>query len=161
MRFGDTSAPGAPDYRTYIRSDEWKLRRVAALHRATRRDGYVPQPRCEVCGRAGYPHKNSGSSLDYRERRFRVEHSNGLEVHHLHYRNLGHEEPADLMVLCTDNVIMYRFNYDAWRDECRKAKEEGRPTPELPTRAGCHERVHDDPAFKREVLRIAAERDAQ
>lgn len=32
--------------------------------------------------------------------RLRVPFTNGLEVHHVHYRNLGCEEAADLIVLC-------------------------------------------------------------
>jgi hypothetical protein len=136
------------DYRTYIRSDEWMLRRVAALQRTIVRTQYVPQPRCEVCGRPGRSHKNSRSSLDWKDRQFRVEYSLGLQVHHLHYRNLGQEEPEDLIVLCTD--VLYADDYYRLTPEQRVGWTfMGR---------GCHSRVHNDPAFKREVQRIAGER---
>ncbi len=85
-----------PNYSDYIKSDEWKERRVAALTRA--------HVRCEFCGREGGRFKNRRSDLDSKDRRYRVEDSNGLEVHHLHYRTLGDEQPADLIVLCTGDA---------------------------------------------------------
>lgn len=170
---------GAPDYREYINSDDWKLRRVAALKRSISRSTSRRYPACEVCGKEGHSHKNSRSRLDSRERRFRVDYSNGLEVHHLHYRNLGQEEPEDLIVLCTD-VLYYgghQIRSERWVDSVRinawklqqelgidrndawaRAKAEAGPAPELPKRVGCHERVHDDRSFRREVDRIASER---
>lgn len=158
---------GAPDYRTYIDSDDWKLRRVGALERSIRRGNYMRAPCCEVCGRTGTSHKNSRSRLDYRERQFRVEYSNGLEVHHLHYRTLGQEEPQDLIVLCTD--ILHLSGYDIrsrqWHDKMLTTPGEWKdrmkivgPPPKRPQRVGCHERCHDDREFAIEVERIAWER---
>ena len=91
------SAPGAPDYREYIQSDAWKARRVEALNRAIKDSRGIAAPQCEICGRWGTNHKNPPEPG---EGRFGVWASNGLEVHHVHYRNLGQEEPEDLIVLC-------------------------------------------------------------
>lgn len=135
-------------YREYIASDEWKLRRVAALERsakkAPRRTYFTYWPKCEVCGTHGTHHKNSRSSLDSRERQFRVDGSNGLHVHHITYERLGDENPDDLIVLCTD--VCY---YDAVRRM--------RIGP-LPERAGCHEWAHQHRAFAATVRDIARSR---
>lgn len=154
---------GAPDYREYINSEAWRSVRQRALQRATVRGRYMSRPSCEVCGLHGYSHKNRHS-----DDRYRVDYSNGPNVHHLHYRNLGSENPEDLIVLCTDGLYYGRYDrfYKAWRDKMmitpgdwsELKKVVGEP-PEMPSRVGCHERVHDDPAFRREVQRIAAERD--
>lgn len=133
------------DYHEYIATDAWREKRTAALERSVRGARSAgcrwPTPRCEVCGRAGTHHKSSRSSLDPRERRFRVEGSNGLHVHHIHYRRLGNETPADLIVLCTDVLVWVASGYHNY------AK-----------RVGCHERVHDDPVFRGDVERQARER---
>jgi 5-methylcytosine-specific restriction endonuclease McrA len=83
-----------PDYATYIQSDAWKAQRQRALQRTAQRDR-LRWPHCEGCLRRGSGFKNPA------EDRFRVEGSNGLHIHHLHYRNLGNEQPEDLVVLCT------------------------------------------------------------
>jgi hypothetical protein len=150
------------DYRAYMASDAWAMRRVAALKRSVTHDRYFSRPRCEVCGRPGIAFKNR-----VEDSRYRLEGSNGLNVHHLHYRNLGNESPEDLIVLCTD-VLYYEDHdraYEAWRnrmlampgDRPEQLRAAG-PSPPLPENAGCHERVHNDPAFKREVSRIASQR---
>ncbi len=59
------------DYKTYIVSAEWKTFRDKII--ADR--GY----RCEKCGT----------------------HKGILQVHHLHYRNLGCEKPEDVQALCS------------------------------------------------------------
>jgi hypothetical protein len=130
-------------YGDYMQSDAWKERRRAALERAVDRTSSLRLPRCEVCGRYGTRYKNRRSSLDSRERRFRVEGANGLHVHHVTYRNLGTEAPDELIVLCTDVAVWVESGY---RDFSK--------------RVGCHERAHDDPDFRREVERIARERRA-
>lgn len=61
------------DYRMYLLSDEWQLRRLEALRAA----GF----RCERCGWISHGLR-------------------GLEVHHRTYERLGQELPADLEVLC-------------------------------------------------------------
>jgi hypothetical protein len=134
---------GRPDYRTYMASREWAERRAEALMRSRDRLG----PRCEVCGRHGLSHKNRPEDR-------RLTGANGLEVHHLHYRTLGDEDPDDLVVLCTDSLYYdaYHAAYDVWM-----RRREG-PRPTYPDRVGCHERAHDDPAFRREVARMAANR---
>ena len=147
------------DYRAYMASTDWAIRRVDALTRTVRNYS----PRCEVCERPGLSYKNR-----IEDRRYRIENANGLEVHHLHYRSLGQEEPEDLIVLCTDALYYDDHDraYEDWRDRMLRMpgdrQEQLRaagPSPPLPDRVGCHERVHDDPAFKREVARLAAERD--
>jgi hypothetical protein len=132
-----------------MQSDEWKRVRVGALERSMRK-GF---PVCEVCGKAGIRHKNRAERRDGR-----IPYSNGLQVHHLHYRNLGSEEPADLIVLCTDELHL-DANYDAALDRYYSTPplERGRP-PDIPDRVGCHERAHDDPAYRQEVARLANER---
>jgi len=59
-------------YDAYIHSPAWDRRRRAAIRAAGNR--------CENCGRGE-----------------RV-----LQVHHKHYKTLGHERPQDLEVLCLD-----------------------------------------------------------
>lgn len=58
------------DYATYINSRLWHRRRRAFISAAT--------GRCQICGEQRY----------------------SLDVHHLHYRTLGHESAADVLVLC-------------------------------------------------------------
>lgn len=62
-------------YDAYLRSPEWKEKRADALARALRR--------CQLCNAKA----KKGAPLD---------------VHHRTYERLGHEEPADLIVLCRD-----------------------------------------------------------
>jgi len=61
------------DYYIYIRSWQWRQTRLVAMAAAGNR--------CEKCG------------ADYWL-------GNRLEVHHLHYRTLGNEQPGDIIVLC-------------------------------------------------------------
>lgn len=124
------------DYRTYIASDQWKRVRHSALYRSI---GRHRVPACEVCGRGGLGHKN--------RERLQVPYSNGLQVHHLHYRNLGYEQPEDLIVLCTDVCFLNEY--------MRYPPAERGP---FPSRVGCHERTHDDRVFRAEVDRIARAR---
>jgi hypothetical protein len=63
------------DYRTYIKSPEWRRKADAAKKRA----GY----RCQVCNKG----KNEGARL---------------EAHHRTYDRLGHEKSEDITVLCHD-----------------------------------------------------------
>lgn len=72
-------------YHLYLRSQGWRARRGAAIRAAG--------GACEDCGRS-----------------FLV----CLDVHHLHYANLGAEPPEDLMALCRDC-------HDAADDERRAA----------------------------------------
>jgi 5-methylcytosine-specific restriction endonuclease McrA len=60
------------EYRDYLRSPEWKQTRAAALRQA--------HGVCERCVLPRY----------------------GLQVHHVSYDRLGHEEDEDLAVLCPD-----------------------------------------------------------
>lgn len=119
------------DYRSYMASEDWAIRRVRAIERSVRNG----TPRCEMCGKAGLPFKNR-----IEDRRYRYPDSSGLNVHHLNYRSLGQEEPADLIVLCTDDLWL--DDLDDW---------EG---------VGCHERVHADRGYRIEVENYARERDA-
>jgi hypothetical protein len=59
-------------YEAYLQTPAWKSRREEKLYKA----GY----KCEKCGRQGKYAR--------------------LEVHHLHYKTLGHESLYDLQVLC-------------------------------------------------------------
>jgi hypothetical protein len=137
-------------YRSYINSDEWKDRRVTALQRS---GGGGGSPACEMCGLRGDNHKNPRRSLGSRERRYRVDGSNGLEVHHLHYETLGSERPEDLIVLCTD--VLYYEMHDA---RVEAAMQNGDDLPPVPEEIGCHERCHADPLFRAAVERVAARR---
>jgi len=64
-------------YQDYLRTDHWFRIRVYAL--------LLARFCCEFCGRPA----NDDGPL-------------GLDVHHLNYDCLDHEEPADLIVLCRD-----------------------------------------------------------
>lgn len=66
----NTEGEAPPDYQTYIQSPEWKAR--AKYIRA--RDNYT----CQDCGATNV----------------------SLDVHHLTYARLGHEDDADLLTLC-------------------------------------------------------------
>lgn len=128
-----TPATPRVDYHAYIGSDEWKAKRKIAFERSALR-AKMHSPACEVCGRYGLRHKNRAEGRDYY---FRVENTNGLQVHHVHYRTLGHETPNDLIVLCTDRLYL---ELDVWE------------------RVGCHERAHDDRAYRSHVAQIAESR---
>lgn len=65
------------EYKAHIASPEWAAIRKAALERA--------RHRCQFCG------------LSRDRLRLIGRH---LEVHHNNYRNLGKEQPEDLIVLC-------------------------------------------------------------
>ncbi len=124
------------DYSTYINSREWGLLRVQALQRSMVQPRFgAPRPACEACGQEGERHKKSRSDLDHKDRETRIEYSKGLEVHHLHYRNLGCEQPEDLIVLCTDSLHGFRRN------------------------SGCHERTHSDPRIRNAVEQIVHHRE--
>lgn len=122
------------DYREYIASDEWKERRKDAFRRSSL-ESKMFRPCCEVCGRYGAQHKNRAEGRDHH---YRVDGTNGLQVHHVHYRNLGNEDPDDLIVLCTSALTI---GSDDW-------------TP----RSGCHERAHDDADYRRKVAWFAEAR---
>ena len=67
------------NYHAYIKSPEWAATRDDALHRA--------HCYCEFCGwQTPDPHLPPWWKL---------------HVHHLTYRNLGNEQPEDLIVLCS------------------------------------------------------------
>jgi hypothetical protein len=63
----------SPEHRRYLRSPEWKARRMAAIVRA----GF----RCGDCGRVVF---------DARK----------LQAHHLTYERLGCERPEDIAIRC-------------------------------------------------------------
>jgi hypothetical protein len=69
-------------YNAYIYSDAWRLVRGRVLLRADHR--------CEWVARTGN----------------RCKATRGLQVHHLHYRNLGHEPLEDLLALCPKHHAM-------------------------------------------------------
>lgn len=119
------------DYRAYMASDEWFARRAQAL----RRSGQTPK--CEWCGISGTSYKNPRSSLDSKDRKRRVEHANGLNVHHVTYKRLGNETPDDLIVLCEGWLHWLKYDSDY---------------------GGCHERAHNDPDFARAVADLARSR---
>lgn len=131
-------------YVDYIQSEAWQERRAAALVRSERRSERRV-PCCERCGRTGLSFKSRPDPLE----RFRIEGSNGLQVHHLDYRTLGHEEPDGLIVLCTDAVHIAAF-FNLPRSKTRGVR--------TPSRVGCHELAHDDPAVRNEIARLARSR---
>lgn len=62
------------EYLRYLMSDEWRERAEKRLEI----DGYT----CQACGTRGTP-------------------ENKLQIHHLNYKHLGHEDPyTDLVCLC-------------------------------------------------------------
>jgi len=63
------------EYRQYLESFDWKIKRKSAIERAGHR--------CQVCGM--YPRQGQY-----------------LEVHHKTYTNLGRESFDDLLVVCPD-----------------------------------------------------------
>lgn len=125
------------DYRAYMASDAWKAKRRDAFSRSSWANRHH-HPVCEMCGRYGTMHKNRRS----RDNPFQVEGTSGLQVHHVHYRNLTNEDPNDLIVLCTDACYL-----DAWPKQ-----------GPFPPRMGCHERAHDDRDFRAKVNEKAASR---
>ena len=72
-------------YNRYIRSEEWKQ----TEHERMRIDSY----RCVMCGRPSEKTKH------------------GLQVHHITYKNLGHEDiMADLVTLCAPcHIKMHNY----------------------------------------------------
>lgn len=87
-------------YKAHLRSPEWARIRRDALERA----GY----RCAYCGQTKAKLRTLGRHL---------------EVHHSSYRNLGHEQPEDLTVLCAGG----RGGCHAAADRQRRAGAGQRP----------------------------------
>jgi predicted restriction endonuclease len=71
-------------YKEYIVSDAWKEKAKAAKERA----GY----KCQLCNIDG--------------------NDSTLHVHHRTYRNLGHEDDMDLVVLCSTHHAMFHDKTD-------------------------------------------------
>ena len=69
------------NYRAYMASQSWQIKKNQALARA--------EYRCQKCGQGMTP--ETWSSQPYSEH---------LKVHHLTYERLGSEWPTDLQVLC-------------------------------------------------------------
>lgn len=82
------------DYYTYLESDHWRefSSRVKKLRK--------------TCGKCGMDH---GTSV----KRFRQ----GLNVHHKTYKNLGHEQDADVILLCY-RCHMKEHGLEKWADFC-------------------------------------------
>ena len=77
------------EYKEYIKSDVWKEKCEQRLE--------IAGHKCEMCGRL---EKNS----------------KGLQIHHISYRNLGHEDVAnDLICLCGRCHILIHAYYDRKR----------------------------------------------
>lgn len=68
-----------PGYEAYMKSAAWRRRRNRAVKRAGDRCEYVDSQ-----GKRCWAHAR-------------------LHVHHLHYRNFGHERAVDLQVLCEEH----------------------------------------------------------
>jgi hypothetical protein len=80
------------DYRDYLLSAQWMFRRARRLDQAGHRCEYrAEEGRC--CG------------------------VDGLEVHHLHYRNLGHEVDEDLQVLCRFHHLLLHLLDEGFDNE--------------------------------------------
>lgn len=77
------------EYKEYIKSDAWQEKCNQRLK--------IAGHRCEMCGRL---EKNS----------------KGLQIHHISYKNLGHEDVAnDLICLCGRCHILIHRYYDRKR----------------------------------------------
>jgi len=82
------------EYKDYINSDAWKLKRAEKLAQAGRKCKYHDEPeqryspfgKLETIGCSG-----------------------PLQVHHKHYRTLGNESMEDLEVLCKYHHEKYHF----------------------------------------------------
>lgn len=82
-------------YKEYMKSDEWKNRCEQRIR--------IAGNKCEMCGRL--------------ERNCR----NGLQIHHITYRRLGHENVyTDLICLCGGCHIKIHRYYDRIREPCEK-----------------------------------------
>jgi 5-methylcytosine-specific restriction endonuclease McrA len=90
-------------YKAHLASPEWRRIRKQALVRA--------KHRCAFCGRGKAPGRP-------------------LQVHHIHYRSLGHELPEDLTVLCGGrngcHAVADRQRRKAARPVFRKKRRRGR-----------------------------------
>lgn len=76
----------AEQYKRYLLSSHWKEKSLECLERYKRS--------CVICGKR----------------------SQHLHVHHLHYRNVGHEKKSDLVVLCNrhhEEIHKLPDGYDA------------------------------------------------
>ena len=94
--------PKPVDYRTYIRSDEWRKKAEEAKAKAGNR--------CQVCDRS----------------RAEVQ----LDAHHRTYKHLGNERPGDITVLCRDCHQLYEHNKKAEKltKKCKKCDKSFTPT---------------------------------
>ena len=74
------------EYKGYLASSEWRERRNACVN--------AYEYHCQVCGCTSW--------------------RRAMEVHHLHYKNVGNEKPEDLVLLCIKHHIMLHNNPDGY-----------------------------------------------
>lgn len=86
-------------YHDYLKSPEWSQKRQEALHRSG--GNSLDGPKCEACDTRAH----------------------SLDVHHLHYRNLGHEPLNDLVVLCRECHDHAHANHE-YRTKIERIAEE-------------------------------------
>ena len=91
------------EYERYMRSEAWERKRSERLE--------LDGNRCVMCGRPNGLQKDGATPI--------------LQVHHIHYRNLGHEPMEDLVSLCpTCHKRIHKY-YARARDWCDKARLSG------------------------------------
>ncbi len=79
----------ANEYHQYLESDAWKERRNACLSEH--------DYQCQICGCTSWRRP--------------------VDVHHLHYRNVGHEKPEDLAPLCSEHHKMIHNQPDGYDEK--------------------------------------------
>lgn len=98
------------DYRTYIKSNEWRLKSEAAI--------YVAGNRCQLCHRErkeySPAYRDYYDEQDWKEWRDAESKRVNLQAHHRTYIRLGEEWIEDLTVLCQDchRLFTENFKYD-------------------------------------------------
>ncbi len=88
------------EYENYMKSDEWKAKREERLQ--------LDDQRCVCCGRPNGLQKDGVTPI--------------LQVHHIHYKNLGHESMEDIVSVCSGchrKLHRYYKRFRSWEDKQR------------------------------------------
>ncbi len=91
------------EYERYMKSEAWEKKRSERLE--------LDDNKCVMCGRPNGLQKDRTTPI--------------LQVHHIHYKNLGHEPMEDLVSLCpTCHKRIHKY-YSRFRNWCDKARSLG------------------------------------
>ena len=88
------------EYERYMRSEAWEKKRSERLE--------LDDNRCVMCGRPNGLQKDGVTPV--------------LQVHHIHYKNLGHELMEDLVSLCPTchkHIHKYYARVRNWHDKAK------------------------------------------